>query len=803
MSACPRHPVPHYLFSAFLILSLLVPAALLAQENTPGTIVGRVAARDGSNLSRSTIALDDGRQRAVAANDGTFKLTNVPAGEHALIVSHVGYSPFKTSITVHAGATEQVEIVLDERPTGSTIVVDAPRVPYRPQVSSTALKTNTPLIETPSSVQIVTSERLVEQRADRVSDMFDYMTGVVQGGGQRAQDYLMRGFNVDNRFIPYQVDGISGGVWRQHEPPSAIIDRIEYLKGPSSTLYGITQLGGVINYITKKPKSSPESTIELRHSTYASDLSPLGYRNSVNVAADMTGPMDSTGRFLYRVIANHINTDSYRQDVEESSLDLLPEITWNVSDRTQVTASMNVNVDKGRWDEFLPVPGRDLSKVPDIRTRIDEPDDYYYDYGWGVGYIARHVLNEDWVISSTGRHTERWDGRRLFEFTGLKKDNVTMGRQWRDQANERYYSYVDATTEGHITAAGLTQTLLLGLTVGNELIHFDRRNIQGDSTLNINIYNPVHVAHILLPAKPGYDRHWNNLFVGGYAQDQIEIIRQLQLVLGAQYTSASTHHEEVRSGEVFDKYDAGFSPRVGLVVLPTENLSVYGSYSTSFSPTSAEFENAEGNIDFKPQIGKQFEGGVKFDLFESRVGGTVALYQLDYINALNATGDLNINGNTVYVQSGRSRSKGVELDLFVSPLAGLYVTTGYAYTDARVIEDVNPARITQRLPYVPFNTANIWTTYRLPFESISGMKVGLGAAYIGARPTEFPTTTGLVLYLPAYTRFDGLLSYDFPGATLAVNVNNLFDRRYFASGGVSRIIPGAPRTIRTSIQIRM
>ncbi len=784
------------------LLLLLSSVSLRAQEST-GSISGRVASRDGTLMARATISIDNGKQGAIAKSDGSFTVTSVAAGEHQLVVSHVGYTPFKTTITVHAGVTEQVEIILDERPTGSTIVVNAPRVEYRPRLSSTALKTTTPLIETPATVQIVTAERLTDQRADRVSDMFDYMTGIVQGGGQRAQDYLMRGFGVDNRFIPYQIDGISGGVWRQHEPPAAIIERIEYLKGPSSTLYGITQLGGLINYVTKKPKASREASIELRHSTYASDVSPLGARNSADVAADLTGPIDDDGTFLYRVIANHINTTSYRQDVSEASLDLLPEITWNVDDATQITASMNVNVDKGSWDEFLPVPGRDLAKVPDIRTRINEPSDNYWDYGWGLGYIARHVLNENWVISSAGRHTERMDGRRLFEFKGLAKDNVTMQRQWRDQANERYYTYFDVTSEGHILTGPVQHTLLIGATAGNELIHFDRRNIRGDSTLNINIYEPVHQARILEPAKPGYDRHWNNVFLGGYLQDQIELIRQVQLVAGVQYTSASTHHEERRAGLTFDKFDAGFSPRVGLVLLPLDYLSVFGSYSTSFSPTNAEQENAEGNIDFEPQTGAQMEAGVKCDLLDGRVGGSVAVYQLDYRNALNATGQLNPNGNTVYVQSGRSRSRGVELDLYAAPMRGLYLTLGYAYTDARVLEDVTASRVGQRLPYVPYNSANAWATYRLPIESLQGLKLGLGATTLGERPTEFPTATGLVLSLPSYVRFDGLVSWDFTGATIAVNVNNLFDRGYWASGGVSRIIPGTPRTVRTSLQVRM
>jgi iron complex outermembrane recepter protein len=786
-----------------IALALILPSIVFAQQTSTSTISGKVSARDGTVLSRASVAINDGKQAVVADNEGRFEMKNVQPGEYTLVVSHVGYAPLRTPITVRAGMSEYVDIVLDERPSGSTIIVTAPRIAYRPQTSSTALKTSTPLLETPATVQIVTAERLSEQKADRVSDIFDYMTGINLGGGTRAQAYLMRGFAVDDRFIPYQVDGVSGGVWRQHEPPSAIIERIEYLKGPSSTLYGITQIGGLINYITRKPQSSRQASLELRHSTYAGALSKFGARNSANVTADMTGPLDEEGRFLYRVIANHINTASYRTDVEESSLDVLPELTWNISDATQFTASMNLSVDKGRWDEYLPVPGRDLSKIPCLDTRINEPEDNYWDYGWGLGYIIRHTLNEDWVIRSVGRHTSRIDGRQLFEFAGLKGDNQTMRRNWRDQFNERYYNYADVTAEGRLVTGPLSHTLLAGATIGNELIHFDRRNLQGDSTLEINIYEPVHEASVMLPAKPGFDRYWDNMLFGGYIQDQVEIIPQLQVVAGVQYTSASTHHEERRSGLVFEKHDAGFSPRVGVVVLPVENLSVFGSFSTSIVPTNAEQENAEGNLDFEPQRGQQIEGGVKFDLLDARVGGTVSLYQLEYRNAVNATGERNANGNTIFVQTGRSRSKGVEVDLFVSPITGLYLTTGYAYTDARVVEDANAARVDQRLPFVPYNAFNVWATYELPIEMLSGLKLGIGATYLDDRPTEFPTATGQLLVLPSYTRFDGLISYDVGGAMLSLNVQNLLDERYYASGGVSRIVPGAPRTIRTSLMMRL
>lgn len=787
-------------FAAAVILFALASSSPLSAQDE-GEIRGQVTSREGTPLLGATISLDG---KAVTATDtkGNFRVRSVAPGSHSLTIAYISYTTFQTTVNVASGANQYVEIVMDEQPQQTEIVtVTASRTPYRASLSSTATKTSTPLIETPASVEIITAERLEKARVDRVDEAFDYMTGIVKGGATRAQGYLLRGIDVDNRFIPYQIDGISGGVWRQHEPPAAIIERIEYLKGPASVLYGITQLGGVINYITKRPQASPAASIELRHTTFATDVSPFGADNSISMTADMAGPLADSGRLMYRLIANHMNNKSYRQDVEESSLDVLPAVTWAPSDRTSITASLNLNVDKGRWDEFLPVPGGDLSKLPSIDTRVNEPQDYYWDYGWGIGYIFRHNLSDSWTIRSTGRTTSRIDGRRLFESVKLLDDS-TLSRRWRDQFNERVYSYVDVTSEKGLLTGSIEHTLLVGVTLGVEDIHFDRRNMQGDSTMNINIYDPQHEAAPILPPKPNYNRFWDNTVFGAYVQDQVKLIDQLQLVAGAQYISESTTHERRDKNLTFEKFDAGFLPRVGLVFLPLENLSVYGSYSTSFSPTNAEQENAEGNIDFEPESGTQFEGGVKFNFLNAKLGGSAAFFTLKRKNALNPTDAKNENGNTIYVQTGVARNVGLEIDLYASPVEGLFIRGGYAMNDATVVEDNIPENINARLAYVPKGTFNLWGSYRFGDGALDGLEFGVGMVHIDERPVALAREGAATLFLPAFTRFDGFVSWKvLPRMTLALNLNNITDELYFSSGSSLRIVPGTPRTVRTTIKM--
>lgn len=136
------------------------------------------------------------------------------------------------------------------------------------------------------------------------------------------------------------------------------------------------------------------------------------------------------------------------------------------------------------------------------------------------------------------------------------------------------------------------------------------------------------------------------------------------------------------------------------------------------------------------------------------------------------------------------------------PIDGLYLSAGYAYTDARVMADETVARIGQRLTYVPYNTGNARIVY--DFDGVlRGLKLGFGFTGMDARPTEFPTSTGALFFLPSYTRMDGFASYDFDRATIAINLNNIGDEKYFVSGGTSRIVPGALRMLRTTLQMRL
>jgi iron complex outermembrane receptor protein len=568
-------------------------------------------------------------------------------------------------------------------------------------------------------------------------------------------------------------------------------------------VYGVGQPGGLINIVTKKPRAEHSASVELRHSSYMAGVSGFGDDNSFGVSTDFTGPITSGGDLLYRIVLAHINAESYRHEVNDWSLYIHPSLTWNLSDATSATAQLEITTDKGRWDEYLVAPKNNLDLVPPVDTRLGEPTDYYWDGGYATSLQMRHRFSEDAAISASLRRVARADGRRLFQHGRMLNDSI-LSRSYRDQKNERDYNFADVNYQQQLITGPLEHTLVAGVSGGYEFIHFNRLSLATDSTLNINIYEPVYGAKIPVP-KPGFNRTWNNLFAAAYLEDQIAIGELFRISAGVRIDRASIDHsvdyDPKRTGFGFEKTDVGFSPRVGLVALPSEGISVYVSYSTSFAPTDAEKENAQGAIDFEPTRGRQLELGTKADLFDGKLAAGLAIYQITQENVLNEGEGKNPNGNTIYVQVGQARSRGVDLELSVSPLAGVEITGGYGYTDARVTEDPDSSLIGARLTYTPHNQGNAWIAYRIPEGVLKGLGFGFGLVHIGSRPTKLPDADGFAFHLPAYTRYDGALYWERDAVKISLNLNNLTGVRYWASGEAIRLVPGAPASIRTTITI--
>jgi catecholate siderophore receptor len=264
----------------------------------------------------------------------------------------------------------------------------------------------------------------------------------------------------------------------------------------------------------------------------------------------------------------------------------------------------------------------------------------------------------------------------------------------------------------------------------------------------------------------------------------------LEIVAGLRFDRFAIEIDNLNNGLSFDRTDELISPRLGLVVKPTDSLSFYGGYSRSYLPSSGDqFNSLDVTSEaLKPERFDNYEVGAKWELLEGLLA-TAAVYKLDRTNtrAPGAT-----PGSVVL--TGAQRSKGVELGLERSVSARWQISAGYALQKAEITETTAAAPAGRKVPLVPRHQFSLWNRY----DVTNSVGVGLGLV---ARSRAYASITNQVR-LPGYTRVDAAAYYRIaPGVQGQINVENLIGTDYFSTAhNDNNIAPGAPRTIKGTLR---
>ena len=265
----------------------------------------------------------------------------------------------------------------------------------------------------------------------------------------------------------------------------------------------------------------------------------------------------------------------------------------------------------------------------------------------------------------------------------------------------------------------------------------------------------------------------------------------LKLLLGGRFdTSTSTNRDELANTESSQSDDA-FSPRFGIVYQPIPPISLYASYSRSFTPASGTDFN--GNL-FQPERGTQYEVGVKADL-NDQLSVTLAFYDLTRTNISTPDTRPGVPPGQFSIQIGEQRSRGIELNMAGEILPGWNIYAGYAYTDARVTEDNTPT-VGNQLYNTPENAFNLWTSYEIQKGSLQGLGFGVGFFFVGDRQGDLEN----IFQVPSYVTNDAAIFYKRGRLRTQVNFKNLFNVDYFeATRDNLRVFPGQPFTVQGTI----
>nr|WP_307334079.1 TonB-dependent siderophore receptor [Pseudomonas lini] len=643
--------------------------------------------------------------------------------------------------------------------------------------SATGTKTDTPILEIPQAINVVTADQVTAQGARNLTQALRYTPGLNTGGftdrNGIADEITSRGFAptplyFDGAYIPYA--GSLGGA-PQIDPYT--LERIEVLKGPSSVLYGQNQPGGLINLVSKRPTTEQRSQVKLGAGSY----------NRVNGAIDSSGPLDDQKAFSYRIIGVANKGNQQVAHTHSERMLLAPSLTWAPNDDTSLTLLAQIQRDDGLEDyQSLPRIGS-LDRGPTgerINRDFFSGDSHYNDYKrdqYIFGYDFSHSFSEDLKYRSTARYTDVRDRYKGFYLRSFVTDDagVTDFTQanrvkldWR-QHNIAYT--LDNNLEYRFNTGALEHTTLMGV----DYRHFNRKydGLNAYNVLPVDLYGKNNYDSSSVT--PVLDTQWDNTLrqTGVYLQDQIKLDQWI-LTIGGRQDWAEIDNKDILAGTVSSQRDNKFTGRVGLTYVTEFGLAPYISYSESFLPTLGTAAPERGGNAFEPTEGEQYEVGVKYQPLEKTLI-TASVYQVKQKNAL--------TGDTEYpqyqAQNGEVRSRGVELEV-KSSIDNLDVLAAATYIDSFYTKSTYGDQGNRNEAQAPVSAA-LWVDYHFTQAALSGLTFGAGARYTGRKPGDSANSFDV----PSYVVYDTTISYDMGkldaslrGLQTRLNVQNIFDREY-------------------------
>ncbi|MEG3009762.1 MAG: TonB-dependent siderophore receptor [Pseudomonas sp.] len=646
--------------------------------------------------------------------------------------------------------------------------------------SATGTKTDTPILEIPQTINVVTAEQVQTQGARNLTQALRYTPGLNVGGftdrNAIADEITSRGFAptplyLDGAYLPYA--GSLGGA-PQIDPYT--LERIEVLKGPSSVLYGQNQPGGIINMVSKRPTTEQRSQVKLGAGSY----------DRVNGAFDTSGPIDDQKEFTYRVIGVGKKGGQQVDHTHSERMLLAPSLTWTPNDDTSLTLLAQIQRDDGLEDyQALPMIGS-LKRGPN-GERIDREffsgDTKYNDYKrdqYVFGYDFTHNFTDDLKYRSTARYTDVRDQYKGFYLRSFVTDDAgvtdytranRVKLDWR-QHNTAYT--VDNNLEYKFNTGALEHTTLMGV----DYRHFNRKydGYNAYNVLPINLYGENN-NYDTSSVTPELDTKWDNTIrqTGVYLQDQIKLDKWI-LTIGGRQDWAEVENKDLLARTVEEKRDHKFTSRVGLTYVTDFGLAPYVSYSESFLPTLGTAAPERGGKGFEPTEGQQYEVGVKYQPFDQTLI-TASVFQIKQKNVL--TGDTDYP--QYQAQSGEVRSRGVELEV-KSTFDNIDVMAAASYLDSFYTKDTWGNKDNRSEAQAPVS-ALVWANYHFTQASLNGLTFGAGARYTGRKPGDAANSFDV----PSYVVYDTTVSYDMGklspslrGVQTSLNVQNIFDREYIS-----------------------
>ncbi|WP_125723012.1 TonB-dependent receptor [Flavobacterium ustbae] len=770
---------------AYFLVLLLSSLQMMAQQDF-GKVAGKISLSGNTAAENISVTLKGTKYSDVTTVSGQYEITRVKPGTYTIVIRAVGIAPLEDKVVVTAKQTTTKNFSLNESQEDLQEVVIT-KNKYKQDKPSMSLRLQTPVLEIPQNIQIVSGQTLKDQQITSMSDgVIRNVSGAVrlEHWGDLYTNITMRGSQIQAFRNGFNV---VSSFWGPLTEDMSFVDHIEFVKGPAGFMLSSGDPSGLYNVVTKKPTGVTKGEVSAL----------VGSFDFYRVSVDLDGKLDKKGKLLYRFNGAAQKKGSHRPFEHNDRYVIAPVISYQFDDKTKLTFEYNFQyanmTEIGSYYVFGPKAGGYATMPRNFTmTAPGIPDTNIQDHS---GYLQfEHKFDDNWKLTAQTSYFKylqqgysSWPtavGPATTANGDIGNGDIIRNSSIWDADSDMFLGQI--FVNGKFNTGAVSHKLLGGIDLGDKDYMADwGQSHDLDTAANpFNIWNPNYGT----PSNgfPQFDRDtplsqragglYGSEYASGYIQDELGFFQnRLRVTLAARYTwiSQTSSYEDTRE-------DSHISPRGGVSFSVTEDLALYGLYDQAFIPQTGVVSSGE----VKPLTGNNLEFGVKKDWFDGSWNTTLSVYNILKKNELTSD-PASTPARPLSIVLGEKRARGVEFDLRGKIFDGLNLIANYAFTES-IVSEVDPTvslatgiKVGDVVPGYAKHTANAWLNYTVPAGKLKGFGASIGGTFLDGRQTD---TWGEGLEkLPTYFKLDGGLSYEIGKVKVTANVFNILDK-YLYSG---------------------
>lgn len=766
------------LFLGFLcFLATLFAGEVIAQKINNNIIRGQVTTSDRRPAAYSTVKLSNGRSVRVD-KDGHYTFTDLQPGSYVITVSFVGLPQQSQTLSVQAGESAVADFVLsaDGKTLDEILIIGQKYTITAKKESEDVARLPLKNLENPQVYSVVDKELIKEQMALTLEESFRNVPGAAPSKtGAGMPSFFSRGFQTSENFRNGMATYLRTGI------DLAQVERVETIKGPTSTLFGaqMTSYGGIVNYITKKP-----------YETFGGEVNyTMGSWDMNRLTADINTPIAAEEGLLFRLNLARQKENTFQDQGNSGTVLIAPSLSYQVNDRLKLSLDADFYSVRGitpaGWmiDPKLGKTSFDQLHL-DYRQSLNDNSLVSKQSSSNILFQADYKLSDQW-LSQTKYAWGNGSYDDLYIFDMIWKTDSLVNRILRTFTDEEsarknfQQNFIGDFKIGHFR-----NRMVIGLDYMSNYrkTRYDGLGYGGDVFKPAQLYNlpetpviRIEEVHAVLAKRntgqnitkeASYSAYVSNVF---NVTDRLLAMASLRVdrIISEGVTNTLTRVQK-------DKYNqTALSPKFGLVYeVLQERVSLFANYMNGFKNIPGREQPDKTYSFFKPQRANQLEGGVKVELSDL-FNATVSYYNIDVTNSLSTEPR---NGINYTVQGGTQNSKGLEVELIGKPFTGFNYVASYGYNDNEFVSGNN---VGKRAIGTPEHVFNIWASYALTGGSAKGLGLGVGNSYISKAYLDAANT----FTLGAYNLLDATVFYNRPKYGIRFKANNVLDKKYWVSDG--------------------